>query len=405
MNISKKTILSLSLVALCFIMILLLSSNKMGRLYHVLNLFDEDKIVENFRTMDLHFPMKILNRAYNPFHYEVGQPLKLPTTFTYESNEIVSDSFLIRSKTTGLLVIKNHQIIYEKYYLGNTASKKNISWSMAKSFVATLVGIAVDEQRIASIHDTAGKYVPELVGTAYENVTIKNILQMSSGVQFNEDYDDFFSDINRWGRAFALGSSQDDFATTLKTERPQGVYNQYVSIDTHVLAMILTRATGESLTEYMQTKLWEPIGMEYDAYWTTDDSGTEVALCGLNATLRDFGKLGTLYLNKGQWQGKQIVSEEWINKSVSANEAHLMPGKNNPSSAHELGYGYQWWIPEGNEGEFLAQGVYNQNIYVNPSKGIVIVKLSANNKFTDESYLPSQWQAAVAFYRAIADEY
>ncbi|WP_462251691.1 serine hydrolase domain-containing protein [Ekhidna sp.] len=402
-NSKKVTLISLSILVISIILFSL-SFRKLERLYHVLTLFDEDKIAENFRSMDKHFPMKRMNPSFNPFYYGIGNQIELPETFTYQSKEFSTDSFLIGSKTTGLLILKNDEIVYEKYFLGNTPSTKNISWSMAKSFVATLVGIAHDDGHIENINDMADKYVPELVGTAYEGVTIKNILQMSSGVRFNEDYDDFFSDINRWGRAFALGSSQDEFATSLVRQRPQGIFNQYVSIDTHVLSMIVSRATGRSLTDYMNEKLWKPLGMEYDGYWTTDDSGTEVALCGLNATLRDFGKLGSLYLNNGRWRGRQIVSKEWIRMSVTATEKHLMPGKNNPRSAHELGYGYQWWIPEGSEGEFLAQGVYNQNIYVNPTKQLVIVKLSANNKFNDELHIPSRWQAALEFYRSIAAE-
>lgn len=405
MNISRKAILILSITTLMIITVLGAYHTEIRRLYHVLSLFDEDRIVENFRTMGEHFPRTELRASQHSYMYERGKTKILPEIFPYQGAEVSTNFFLAGSKTTGLLIIKDDSVVYERYFLGNTQDTKNISWSMAKSFVATLVGIAVDQGFIKELTDPVDKYVPELKGTAYEGVQIKNVLQMSSGVKFNEDYDDFGSDINRWGRAFALGKSQDDFAGTLIKEREQGVYNKYVSIDTHVLSMVLSRATGQSLTEYMQAKLWDPLGMEYDGYWNADDYGTEVALCGLNATLRDFGKLGSLYLNKGRWRGEQLVSEDWINDSVTPNAPHLLPGKDNPNSAHELGYGYQWWVPEGEDGEFLAQGVYNQNIYVNPTKNIVIVKLSANDKFNDDSYIPTQWQAALAFYRTVSNSY
>lgn len=400
---SKKiTLLSLPL-ALGVLILLSFNKDKFSRIYHVLNLFDEDRIVENFRSMNEHFPYLPMVAATDPYIYENGAPYHIPKSFPYDEAELKTDFFLKGSKTTGLLIIKKNKIVFEEYYLGNTPTTQNISWSMAKSFVSTMIGIAYDEGLIIDLDQAVETLAPQLKGTAYEGVTIKNVLEMSTGVAFNEDYGDFFSDINKWGRAFAWGSSQDEFVATLIREKPQGTYHHYVSIDTHVLSMVLREVTGQSLTDYMQEKLWNPLGMEFDGYWATDDQGTEVALCGLNATLRDYGKLGSLYLNKGFWNGQQIIPEAWVEASVNPSGPHLLPGKNNPNSAHELGYGYQWWIPEGNEGEFLAQGVYNQNIYVNPSKDLVIVKLSANDRFNQVDYLPSQWQVAMAFYRKISN--
>ncbi len=135
---------------------------------------------------------------------------------------------------------------------------------------------------------------------------------MSSGVKFNEDYSDPTSDINRYWEDFVFGGSQDEFAATLENERPSGTYNKYVSIDTHILGMIIVKATGKSLTDYLEEKIWKPTGSEYDAYWLADTYGMEQANGGLNATLRDFAKLGRLYLNKGNWEGNQIVSANWI---------------------------------------------------------------------------------------------
>ena len=370
------------------------------KLHYVLTLFDKEKIVENFRTFDKVWPVSRLSASPKPFVYPEGKPIKLPDDFNYDGKKFNTKSFFEDSNTLGFLVIQNDSIVFEQYYLGYTEQTKIISWSLAKSFISALIGIAIEEGHINNVLETVDTYVPELKGSAYEGVTIKNVLQMSSGVKFNEDYGDFNSDINRWGRSFAFGKSQDEFAKSLTREREQGTYNHYVSIDTHVLGMILKRATGTSVTKYMQEKFWNPVGMENDAYWIVDNTEMEVVLGGLNATLRDYAKIGSVYLHKGKWQEKQIVPEEWVTISTTPDAPHLMPG-DNPNSTNDLGYGYQWWIPESTQGEFQGQGVYNQTIYVNPTTKTVIVKLSANDKFNDKSHIPSRHDATLELFRAV----
>lgn len=399
MNILKK---AFALIIVVLVLILIVFFPTIKKLHHVIYLFDENKIVENFRTMDQYFPVKRLSSSANPTIYPKAEKMNpLPPSFQYEGKEVETQWFLEGSKTTGLIVIQNDSITLEKYYLGNTPTTKNISWSLAKSFIATLFGIAVNEGHIKDLAQPVEEYVPELKGSGYQGVSIKDVLQMSSGVKFNEDYGDFNSDINRWGRAFALGNPQDSFAASLVREKTPGTFHHYVSMDTHVLGMILTRATKKSITQYMQEKLWDPMGMEHDAYWVIDNTDMELAFCGLNTTLRDYAKLGSLYLNNGKWRDQQIISKKWIKDSTTPDAPHLIPG-DNPNSAHELGYGYQWWIPESKDGEYIAQGVYNQTIYVNPKTRTVIVKLSANDLFNDKSYIPSQYQATLEFFRTIA---
>lgn len=395
----KKGLIGILIIAIIAILLLY---PKLKRLNHIIHLFDEDRIVENFRSFDKIMDVSQLTPSPNLYTYPLGETIDLPNTFIHQGTKISTEDFIKDSRTTGLLVIQDGNIVYEKYYLGNTKDTKNISWSMAKSFISALVGIAVKEGHIKSIEQTADEYCPILKGSGYEGITIKNILQMSTGVKFDEDYGDFNSDINRWGRGFAWGSSQDKFAATLVNDHPQGTFNNYVSINTHVLGMILTKATGRSVTEYMQEKFWNPIGAEHNAYWIVDDQKMEAVLGGFNATVRDFAKIGSLYLNKGRFNGKQIVPEKWVRESVTPDAPHLKPGKNEHSS-RLLGYGYQWWIVDGDMGEFMAQGVYNQNIYVNPVTNTVIVKLSANDKYNDKSYTPSLSSTAVAFFRAIAE--
>ena len=266
---------------------------------------------------------------------------------------------------------------------------------MAKSFISALIGIAVNEGHIKSIEQSVDAYATSLGGSGYEGVSIKNVLQMSSGVAFNEDYGDFYSDINRWGRDFSLGNSQDAFAATLKNDIEPGTVNHYVSINTHVLGMVLTQATGRSITDYMQEKLYNPMGMEHDGLWIIDGQGMEMALGGLNLTLRDFAKLGSLYLHDGTFNGQQIVPASWVADSRTMDQPHLLPG-------NDFGYGYQWWMVGGDSGEFMAMGVYGQYIYINPETNTVIVKNSANPFYNDTSYIPSSDFAHLALFRALS---
>lgn len=369
---------------------------KYKMLNHAIHLFDEDKIVENFRSFNKIWPVSTLKAAATPHQYPKGNTMNLPEAFDFGGKTYNTAQYLKDSWTTGFLVIQNDTILFEEYYLGNTESTRNISWSMAKSFISALIGVAVNEGHISDVMKNVEDYVPELKGSAYEGVRIKDVLQMSTGVKFNEDYGDFNSDINRWGRGFALGESQDEFAATLERELEPGTVNHYVSINTHVLGMILTKATGRTITDYMQEKLYEPLGMEYDGYWLIDGENMEMALGGLNLTLRDFAKIGSLYLKKGNWNNQQIVPQPWVNVSVTPDAPHVQPTED------DLGYGYQWWIPKSDVGEFMALGVYNQNIYVNPTTNTVVVKLSANPRYNDGSYVPSNDNATLELYRAIA---
>lgn len=358
---------------------------KFQRLNQVSHLFDADKITHNFLNMNELMTSSEVEKPADSYRFARGNNLTLPATFAYDGQEFDTQKFLDSSFTTSLVVIQNDTLTYEKYFLGHNENKRHISWSVAKSFVSGLFGIAMAEGHIKSVDQTVEEYLPQMKGSGYEGVKIKDVLQMSSGVGFNEDYGDFNSDINRWGRGFAWGSAQDDFPMTLKREKQPGTYNHYVSINTHILGMILVKATGENLTDYLREKLWHPLGMEYNSYWLVDDYGMEMALGGLNVTSRDYAKMGKLYLQRGKWEGKQIVPAAWVAASTMADAPHLQPGSDNPASSHDMGYGYQWWIPAGNQGEFMARGIYNQYIYVNPTTQTVIVKTSANPNFNDRS--------------------
>jgi CubicO group peptidase (beta-lactamase class C family) len=392
----------LGVLLLTTLIIVLFFRQETYQLYKVLTFFEADKISENFRTVKDIFPTSTVEKSDKPYSIPTSSNgISLPTTFKFGDSTVATQSYLDHVLTDAFLVIQNDSVRFEYYSNGFKADDVHISWSMSKSVVSALIGIAIDEGHIKSIEQTVTDYLPDFAGTGYDGVRIKDVLQMSSGVLFNEDYGDFNSDINVMGRYFALGMPMSDFAKRLKRDKEPGTYNHYVSIDTQVLGMILVKATGRSITDYMKEKLWDPMGATSDAHWIVDNTGMEFALGGLNITTRDYARLGMLFLDSGRWQGKQIVPEAWVRASITPDATHLMPGKRT-SASHTDGYGFQWWIPEGAEDEFNAQGIYTQFIYVDPDKDMVIVKLSSNYRFKDDrdGYYHDH---EIALYRTIAE--
>ena len=372
------------LLSLTLLIILLFFRQEAYQLYKVLTFFDQDSISENFKSAPEIFNTATVTRpaTATPFAVKLERGL-LPDTFHRGDTTVNTRDYLDYTLTDALLILKDDTIRFEYYANGFGADDHHISWSMSKSVISALFGIAIADGKIKSIDQTVTDYLPEFAGTGYDHVRIKDVLQMSSGVGFNEDYGDFNSDINVMGRYFALGMPMADFAKRLKRQWEPGTHNHYVSIDTQVLGMILTKATGQPITEYMHDKLWSKIGAESDAYWIVDNSGMEFALGGLNVTARDYAKIGQLFLDSGRWRGTQVVPKEWIIASITPDSPHVMPGQRS-SADRKDGYGFQWWIPFGGEDEFNAQGIYGQFIYIDPDKDMVIVKLSSNYHFKDD---------------------
>lgn len=376
---------------------------KFQRIQYAQQLFDADRIAHNFIHMNDMFTSIEVPKSDNPYTFprkKIEQVL--PATFSYNRTDFNTTAFLDSSQMDALVIIQNDTLIYEKYYHNNSESTRHISWSVAKSFISAMFGMAMADGQIKSVQQKVEEYLPEMKGTGYEGVKIKDVLQMSTGVGFNEDYGDWDSDISRYGRSFAWGSSQDEFAKTLKREREPGTFNHYVSINTHILAMILVKVTGKSLTENLKEKIWDPLGMEYNAFWLVDDYGMEMGLGGLNVTARDYAKMGQLFLHNGKWQDQQVVPVQWVKESTIADAEHLQPGS--PNSAHDMGYGYQWWVPAGNYDEFMARGIYNQYIYINPTTRTVIVKLSSNYNFNDHDNPHSSGLVHNALFRTISEK-
>lgn len=314
-----------------------------------------------------------------PSHFPEGDRVALPDAYRFDGTSRSTRALIETTDTSALLVLKDGKVRYEAYRLTGGRNVQWISWSVAKSYISALVGIALEEGYIRSLADPISKYVPVDAGSAYEEVSIRDVLQMSSGARWNEDYNDPGSDVHRLAAAMSGTMTLDGFVASAVPESPPGTVCRYNSGDTQALGALLVFATGRSIADFMHEKLCEPLGFESDAYWLVDRTGREMAFAGLNVTARDFAKLGELYRNGGRWNGRQLVPEVWVQASVKADADHLQPGKPILADhAIDLGYGYQWWLPAGDRGDYAAIGIYNQLVYVDPKAGVVIVKLSAN---------------------------
>lgn len=341
---------------------------EIGRLLAVNSLFDADRIVENFSNMDDAFLNVELARGDGPVSpLPTGTALTMPDSY---------DGWVRDRSVTSMLVLQNGQIVHEAYYLGTAPLDRRISWSVAKSYLSALFGILVDEGHIASLDDPVTKYAPMLTGGAYDGATVLNVLQMASGVTFDEDYLDYDSDINRMGRVLALGGKMDDFAAALTDSfATPGETWKYTSIDTHVVGMVARGATGRGIPELMEEKLIAPLGLERPPYYLTDGVGVAFVLGGLNVTTRDYARFGQMILQDGMWQGTQVVPADWIAASTTPN-APTQPGK--------IGYGYQWWMPVGSKlGQFMGRGIYGQYFYIDKEAGVVIVTTGADKLFRE----------------------
>ena len=339
------------------------------RLLAVNSLFHEDKIVNNFSNMGAAFLSAPVSRG-------TGETSELRYGPETELPPEVDDWIKVRS-VTALVVLKDGEIVYENYFKGTSAEDKRISWSIAKSYLSALVGILLEDGTIDSIDDPVTKYAPSLTGGAYDGASLRNVLQMASGITFDEDILDQSSDLNRMGRVLALGKEMDGFAADLKeTFAEPGKQWQYVSIDTHIVGMVVRGATGRSITDLLSEKVIQPLGLEYEPYYLTDGVGTAFVLGGLNMTTRDYARFGQMYLQGGNWQGQQIVPKDWITAST-------VPSA--PTAAGEIGYGYQWWIPQGSApGEYMARGIYGQYIYIDTAHGVVIATNAADRQFRED---------------------
>ena len=374
------------------------------RLYKVTHLFDKNSISYNFINMKEFFPTSTpIKASEDPYTFNKIDNFIMPDTYEFEGEEKQIIESIDYFNTDGLMILKDGEVHYENYWNENKETSRHIIWSVSKSFLSALVGIALDEGLIEDINDPIIKYLKDFKGTGYEGVSIKNLLQMSSGIEFNEDYGDPDSDINRYGRVTATGTSQREFAKTLKNSREPGTYNHYISLDSQMLGMLVAEVSNMSVKEYLHEKIWSKIGMQDDAFYLTDKQEIEMSLGGLNVTLRDMAKFGQLYLNKGKWNGNQIVPSEWVANSTIPLDKHVQPNAGDEFSSDAWGYGYQWWVPGPEVSDYTAHGIYNQFIYINPKSNVVIAKTSSNYNFVDERQYTKD--AHIAIFRTIAESF
>ncbi|RWU04368.1 serine hydrolase domain-containing protein [Pedobacter chitinilyticus] len=337
-----------------------------------------------------------IQKSATPFYFKHNYPNK-----AYEKLKLHLDTSLKLTKTNVFLVIKNDSIIYQ-YLSGDKAlTTKQPSFSVAKSFVGTLVGIAIDKGEIKSTSELVIKYLPELAKNdeRFNRLTLQHVLDMRSGFDFSERSFNPFSKIVR----SYYGANLKKMVGKLKMKHEPGKVFEYQSINTQVLAFILEKAVGKSVQAQMQERLWQPLGAESNALWSMDDEGNIKAFCCLNATALDFAKIGRLYLNGGNWEGKQIVSKKWVEVTT------------NPDSLTKLRYKNQFWATRdfkffkdsvsavsslGKEGldypvernpdgryfyakkvyDYKAQGMFHQSVYVNPQNKVIIVRLGDRQK-------------------------
>jgi CubicO group peptidase (beta-lactamase class C family) len=288
-------------------------------------------------------------------------------TYTSNNKTYSLDDYLQQGDVLGFLVMKDDQIVYEKYLHDASPDDRFLSMSISKSLVSVLFGVAVDEGKIHSVDDPVVQYLPYLKDSAYKDASLKNLLQMASGILFNEDYLDSKADVHRLIFDIIRGGEPfKEIAVSLKSERAPGTQFHYQSINTQMLGLVLEKATGKPLNKYAEEKLWKKIGAESDAFFYESKNQPEICAFGcFNATLRDYARFGLMAMNHGTLGSTRVVSEAWMRESTTA-------------PAFNPGYGYQWWLNANSpDHAFRAVGIYGQTIYINPAKHVVIAQFRA----------------------------
>ncbi|MBS1647410.1 MAG: serine hydrolase [Bacteroidetes bacterium] len=339
----------------------LISSCKVGRyiFYNFADIHDYKK-----------FPKRDLTASATPFVFYPKTNQKIPQHLSYNNKKYQIDTFLAKNNTLALLIIRNDTLLYEKYFQGKDEKLIVPSFSMAKSFTSALIGCAIQDGLIQSVEEPVSTYIPELKKHGFDKVKIKYLLQMTSGLKFSENY------FNPFGKvaSFYYGLRLRKQVTRLKLAYEPGTKFEYKSGNTELLGLVLERALkGKTITQYLQEKIWTPCQMEFDASWSIDqkNNGLEKTFCCINARARDFAKFGKLYLNKGTFNGKQLIPASWVEEST----------KPDTTQGAKPYYKYQWWLDK--KGNYMAQGFLGQYIVVLPQKNMVIVKLSKNEAGID----------------------
>lgn len=298
------------------------------------------------------------------------------------------DGYMKAQRTAGLVIVQDGKIRLEKYGLDFDGNGKWTSFSVAKSFTSTLVGAAIKDGYIKSLDDKVTVYIPEMRGSAYDDVTVAQLLTMTSGIKWNEDYEDPKSDVAR----FNEHKPEPGIDTTvsymrkLPREAPAGSKWVYKTGETNLIGVLVSKATGKTLSAYLSEKIWRPFGMEQDASWLLGSTGAEISGCCIQASTRDYARFGQFILNRGMAGGKAVLPDGWIAKATTKQADIGNPGK---------GYGFQWWTYD--DGSYAAQGIFGQGIFIDPKRRLVIASNSNWPRASD----PVAGPAREAFYKKV----
>jgi hypothetical protein len=321
--------------------------------------------VNTFRNIDRLFPSRIVTPSATPLPLPPATVPLRDLHFTAAGKRYDLDDYLELNRIAAILVLQDGRVKLERYRFGNTPRTRWMSMSIAKSITSTLVGAALRQGYIRSLSDSVTRYVPALIGSAYDGVTVRDVLMMASGVRWNETYTDPSSDRRRLldAQISQVPGSALAVMRSLPRAAEPGTRNNYNTGETQVVAEMLRAAAGRPLATYLSERIWSRFGMEAEATWWLDSpDGTEIGGSGFSATLRDYGRFGLFILGVGVAAGDSILPAGWVGEATT-------PKTLRDGSALE--YGYLWW--PGREGAFMAMGIHGQYLYVNPAARIVIV--------------------------------
>ena len=299
------------------------------------------------------------------------------------------DAYMANQRTSGLVIIHDGKVVLEKYGLDFGPEGKWTSFSVAKSLTSTMVGAAVKDGAIKSLDDKVSAYIKGLEGSAYDDVTIRQLLTMTSGVRWNEDYTDPKSDV----ALFNEHKAEDGLDATvsymrkLPREAPAGEKWVYKTGETNLIGVLVSEATGKPLAEYLSEKVWKPFGMEQDATWLLGSTGHEISGCCIQASTRDFARFGLFILGGAVADGNKVVPDDWLPAATTRQADIGAPGR---------GYGYQWWTND--DGSFAAQGIFGQGIFIDPARNLVIASNSNWPTATDYDGVGAERER---FYKAV----
>lgn len=283
-----------------------------------------------------------------------GAPLKISMDM---------DAYMAHQRNAGLIILQDGKIRFEKYAMGYGPEGRWTSFSVAKSFTSSLVGAAVKDGYIKSLEDKVSAYIPGLRGSAYDDVTVRQLLTMTSGVKWNEDYTDRNSDVALFDR-HQPDPGEDitvSYMKRLPREAPAGTKWVYKTGETNLIGVLVSSATGKTLSSYLSEKIWTPFGMEGEAIWMLGRTGHEIAGCCISARLRDYARFGLFILGGGKAGGKDVLPADWLPQATQKQADIDQPGR---------GYGFQWWTND--DGSFAAQGIFGQGIFIDPKRKLVI---------------------------------